>query len=135
MRLLLLAALAFVTPVVAAPPADAPLDHVLVVESLTTDKGQTLSVSIEAKSPWKWNAEYPAKLEFELPAGVKADKTSLKMVDGDFKEDTSKVRASTALTTKAPGEYVAVVKGRFGLCNAKLCITKKVDTTAKMKLK
>lgn len=139
MRILLtaLSALTFAsvsTHALAAPPEPAP-DHVLKVEA-TGDKGaEKLSVSVLPLGPWKWNHEYPARLEFELPPGVTAGKTTLKMVDGDFALEGKGAKAATALSAKAPGAYIAKVKGRIGLCDANVCIIKKVDTTTTLQMK
>jgi len=122
------------THAVAAPPEPAK-DHVLTIEA-TGDKGhEKLSVSVLPLGPWKWNHEYPARLEFELPPGVTAGKTTLKMVDGDFTVEGKGARAATALSAKAPGAYVTKVKGRIGLCDANVCIIKKVDTTTTLQVK
>jgi hypothetical protein len=118
----------------AAPPQPA-ADHVLKVET-AGDKGtEKLSLQVLPLGPWKWNPEYPARLELELPPGVTATKTTLKMVDGDFAIEGKGAKAATPLSAKAPGAYVAKVKGKFGLCDAHVCIIKKVDTTATLQVK
>lgn len=118
----------------AAPPVQAP-DHTLKVEA-TGDKGrEKLSVSVLPLGPWKWNHEYPARLELELPPGVTATKTTLKKVDGDFALEGKGAKAATPLSARAPGAYVARVKGKIGLCDANVCIIKKVDTTTTLQMK
>lgn len=134
----LLAALALTAllspPAMTAPPEPAP-DHVLTIEAAGDKGSEKLAVSISPLGPWKWNPEYPARLEFELPFGVTAGKSTLKMVDGDFTPDGKGAKAATTLKANAPGAYAAKVKGRIGLCDAHLCIVKKVDTTATLQLK
>lgn len=132
---LALIALTFSTSAIASPPNEPAPDHVLKVEALPDGQAQKLSVVIQPNAPWKWNAEYPAKLEFELPAGVSAKKGTLKMVDGDFELEGKGARAATGLSAATPGAYLARVKGRFGLCDANVCVIKKVDTTATLQVK
>jgi hypothetical protein len=115
------------------PAAEAPTDdHTLTLEATPTKAGEAgaLSLSIAPKSPWKWNPEYPAKLELVAPPGVTFDKGLLTKKDNDFAESGKTVGAKAGFKAASPGTHKAIVKGRFGLCDANVCIIKKVETTA-----
>lgn len=131
-----LAALA--SPVLAVGPTPAPgvgvleaEDHTLTV-SATPAVGTTageLTIAISPKGPWKWNPEYPAKLEV-VADGITVSRPLLSKKDGDFKVDGKNVKALTTFTASTPGARKATLKGKFGLCDANVCIIKKVETTA-----
>jgi len=116
-----------------APMAETPAgDHTLTFEAAPTKAGElgALSLSITPKSPWKWNPEYPAKLELVAPPGVTFDKGLLSKKNADFAESGKTVGAKAGFKATSPGTHKAIVKGKFGLCDANVCIIKKVETTA-----
>ncbi len=120
------------------PAAEAPADdHTLTFEATPTKAGTAgaLAISIAPKSPWKWNPEYPAKLELVAPPGVTFDKGLLSKKDNDFAASGKTVGATAAFKATSPGTHTAVVKGKFGLCDANVCIIKKVETTATIVVK
>lgn len=136
MRPFLLALL--VAPLLSVPAAaEAPTDdHTLTVTAAPAGPGKPgdLAVTITPRGNWKWNPEYPARIEVELPATVTAAKRTFKGLDGDFRADGKAMAAQTTWQAAA-GTHKAVIKGRFGLCDAHVCIIKRVDTTATLEVR
>ena len=136
MRPLLLAF--FMAPLLSVPAAaQAPTDdHTLTVTAAPASAGKPgdLAVTITPKGNWKWNPEYPARLEVELPAAATIAKQTFKGLDGDFRADGKTMIAQTTWQAAA-GTHKATIKGRFGLCDAHVCIIKRVDTTATLEVR
>jgi hypothetical protein len=114
------------THVVRAEPAD----HTMEVTSNLTKDGGTLNVVVTPQGRWHWNKDYPAKLSFEAPQGVVVAKPMLTQQAGDFTLDAKAAKGAAPFTGKLQVPAVVKVTGKFGLCDDKVCIIKKVDTTA-----
>lgn len=121
-------------PASATQPAD---DHALTLTAAPVQAGETgtLSLNIAPKAPWKWNAEYPAKLDIEPSEGLTFEKTQLTRKAGDFEDQGKAVTARATFSAKAPGAHRATVKGRFGLCDANVCIIKRVDAVVPVEVR
>ncbi len=130
-----LAPLPLLAALVALPAAraEAP-DHtfeVKVAPATTPSQPGTVTFVITPAAPWKWNAEYPAKLTLTPAAGITVGKAVLKNQEGDFSNKDKRISAATTFSGAAAGA-IATVTGKFGLCNDNVCIIKKVETTAKL---
>jgi hypothetical protein len=90
----------------------------------------TLQVKVSVAKGWKWNEQYPAKLEFkDVPVGVSLDKAKYSQLKGDFK--SSKQAASVALRVsgKKTGETTVVGKMKFSVCNETTCVIEKAPVS------
>jgi len=84
------------------------------------------SVVVTAKSGWKVNQDYPAKLILEETAGVKLEKTKLSKGDA-AKFDKHTAEFKVALTAEAAGKKEIKGTLKFAVCDeaATSCVTKK----------
>jgi hypothetical protein len=96
----------------------------------TVGNKTTLEVKVTVAKGWKWNEQYPAKLEFkEIPVGVSLDKAKYSQLKGDFK--SSKQAASIALKVsgKKAGQATVIGKIKFSVCNETTCVIEKAPVS------
>lgn len=90
----------------------------------------TLKVKVDKAAGYKWNKEYPAKVEFpEPPQKVGVAKKVYKQTAGDFQTTDEQALVKIGLEGKAAGTEKVAAKVRFSICNDKVCLIKK-DTVA-----
>jgi hypothetical protein len=110
-------------------------DHTFEVRTAPAKGNDTGSLTfvVTPKGRWHWNKEYPAKLTLSAE-GVTFPKTVLKQQDGDFSVDKEVATAKLTFTGASAGSKDVSVVGKFGLCDDKVCIIKKVDLKAKVEV-
>lgn len=85
---------------------------------------------------FKWNLEYPAKLEFEAPADkVTLTKTKFNQLKGDFKASEKEASVAVPVTGKGAGQAELKGKVKVSVCNDTTCLIEKADVVVQVTVK
>ena len=86
----------------------------------------TVKVKVKVAKGWKWNEQYPAKLEFtDVPAGVSLPKVKFNQLKGDFKSSKEQATVGLQISGKKTGKATLVGKMKFSVCNETSCVIEK----------
>lgn len=95
---------------VAVTPADAPVDE-----------KTSLVVSFTPGSGYKWNDEYPTKMELLASDAYSAEKTSYSGKAKDIEISQTAARVTIELVARKGGEQQLKLKGNWSVCNDTSC--------------
>ncbi len=110
-------------------------DHTFEIKTAPAKGNEigSLTFVVTPKGHWHWNKDYPAKLTLTAE-GVTFPKTVLKQQDGDFSMDKDAATAKLTFTGSTSGAKDVSVVGKFGLCDDKVCVIKKIDMKTKVEV-
>jgi hypothetical protein len=88
--------------------------------------GGIVNVAIDVGPEYKWNKDYPAKVEVlgDLPAGVAIAKRLLKASEGGIAATEKQATAAIPWTGTAATGASVTVQARFSICNDRVCLMK-----------
>lgn len=80
-------------------------------------------ISFRAGSRFKWNLEYPARVELKgEPKTVSVPRTSFRSSSGDFEVSEKEASVKIPLTGRAPGQEKLAAEAKFSVCNDNTCL-------------
>lgn len=107
--------------------ADAAVDgFTLRATGESAQRGGVVKVAIDVGPEYKWNKDYPAKIEVlgDLPAGVAFDKRLLKASEGGITATEKQASAAIPWTGEASAGAKVTLQARFSICNDRVCLMK-----------
>ena len=109
--------------------------YLIAVETpaLQVGKEGALRVSIEGRAGFKFNKDFPLKLEgSEPPAGIDAPKRLLKRADGALDEAGKVFTLKVPITAKRAGDYQLEATIKFSVCSEAKCVVQRQTLRAKV---
>ncbi|MCC6620444.1 MAG: hypothetical protein IT385_04275 [Deltaproteobacteria bacterium] len=111
-------------------------DYALTVSAqpLTVGAPGAIVVKLDVKGGYKWNADYPAKIEITgAPAPLTLPKATLSQLAGDFKAETpTALVVQIPATAKAALDAPVTVSTKFSVCNDRVCLMKKASAVVQI---
>lgn len=118
------AAAALVVSLAPAAHADDPqagLYKVKLSANVARGAKQKIEIEITPSSGYKWNKDYPAKLQLKNGKKLEFAKTSFSKAEGDISGDEKGGKVVLMATAKEAGTETVEATVSFSLCNAETC--------------
>jgi len=101
--------------------------------ALRVSEAGALGVSIEGKAGFKFNRDFPTKLELgPAPDGLEFPKPKLKRADGVLDADGKVFTFKAPMIAKRAGDYAIEATLKFSVCNEDKCVVQRQTLRAKI---